>query len=203
MEQTFDTGRPISIRLRSAQGEKLVTVRFPTDAEWMERQRHRKVIIKQLGRGMSETTIQSSEEFDGSLVAKLRTEADGTEIDPFEATYILNELSQADVDDVSQEGSAFRVTIRVPGVMVEHLVAMPTARDVTQYRRGAARVIDLPYNRQRIDVNLTAAAELYARIKQETKGYAASVPIIHQAVVISAVVEALESGLGVADPANF
>ena len=47
----FDATRPIAINLRGPDGVKTVRVRFPSDDEWAERQRRRKVIVKQLGRG--------------------------------------------------------------------------------------------------------------------------------------------------------
>ena len=47
----FDASRPIAINLRTPEGVKTVRVRFPSDDEWIERQRRRKAIIKQLGRG--------------------------------------------------------------------------------------------------------------------------------------------------------
>jgi len=45
---------------------KTVRVRFPSDEEWIERQRRRKAIIKQLGRGMSETTVANGEDVDAA-----------------------------------------------------------------------------------------------------------------------------------------
>lgn len=68
----FDSGRQVEIKLQSAAGTKIVKVRFPTDEEWMERQRRRKIIIKQLGRGVSETVIPNSEDIDAALLVKLR-----------------------------------------------------------------------------------------------------------------------------------
>jgi hypothetical protein len=37
---------------------------------------------------------------------------------------------------------------------VTHLLKMPSAKDVFEYRRGFARVLDLPYNRQELIINL-------------------------------------------------
>ena len=54
----FDAGRQVEVQLRSVEGTKTVKVRFPTDEEWTERQRRRKIVIKQLGRGISETLAQ-------------------------------------------------------------------------------------------------------------------------------------------------
>ena len=43
-------------------GVKTVRVRFPSDDEWITRQRRRKVLVKQLGRGISETTVANGED---------------------------------------------------------------------------------------------------------------------------------------------
>jgi hypothetical protein len=201
--QTFDAGRPIQIKLQSAEGVKTITVRFPTDEEWIERQRRRKIIIKQLGRGMSETIIPDSEDIDADLLSRLRNGDGGAEVDGFEATRILEQLGEAEVDDVLPEAGAFRVLMRVPGAITTHILRVPTAKEIIQYRRAFARVLDLPFNKQQLTVNMGTAAELYKKLSREIGGYAGDVPIIHQAVAVKAAIDALESGLGVAEPANF
>lgn len=109
----FDASRPIAINLRTPNSMKTVRVRFPSDEEWMDRQRRRKVIVKQLGRGISETSIPDFEDADAALLGKIRvSEENASEVDAFEASRIIEQLSQAEVDDVAQEGDAFRVTLR-------------------------------------------------------------------------------------------
>ncbi|HWP84901.1 MAG TPA: hypothetical protein VNN17_06910 [Terriglobia bacterium] len=198
----FDVTRQVEIKLRSADGTKTITVRFPTDEEWIERQRRRKIIIKQLGRGVSETVIPGSEEADAELVAKLRV-GDGPEVDAFEASRILEQLSQADVDDVIPEAGAFRVLVRVPGGITAHVLRMPSAKDIIEYRRAFARILDLPFNKQELTVNLAAAGSLYQKLCKDTQGYAGAIPIVHQAVAVKAAMDALEAGLEEDQPANF
>lgn len=198
----FDTSRQVEIKLQSAEGTKAITVRFPTDEEWVERQRRRKVIIKQLGRGVSETVVPDSQDTDAALLAKIRV-GEGPEVDGFEATRILEQLSQADVDDVIPEAGAFRVLVRVPGGITAHVLRMPSAKDVIEYRRAFARILDLPFNKQELTVNLSAAGDLYKKLCQETEGYAGAVPIIHQAVAVKAAIDALDAGFEVDRPANF
>lgn len=190
----FDAARPIALQLRTPTGLKTVRVRFPNDEEWIERQRKRKVIVKQLGRGVSETTIPNSEDADAALLAKIRVpEENAPEVDAFEASRVIEQLSQAEVDDVVQVGDAFRVTLRVLGGTVTHLLKMPSAKDVFEYRRGFARVLDLPYNRQELIINLAPAGALYKRLAQTAEGYAGEVPIIHQAVAVKAAIDALDA----------
>lgn len=198
----FDASRQVEIKLQSAEGAKTVTVRFPTDEEWIERQRRRKIIIKQLGRGVSETVVPGSEDADAELLAKLRV-GDGPEVDAFEATRILEQLSQADVDDVIPEAGAFRVLVRVPGGITAHILRMPSAKDVIEYRRAFARILDLPFNKQELTVNLSAAGDLYKKLCQGTEGYAGAVPIIHQGVAVKAAIDALDAGFEVDRAANF
>jgi hypothetical protein len=198
MEQTipvFDAARPIALQLRTSAGVKTIRVRFPSDEEWTERQRRRKVIIKQLGRGVSETIIANGEDADGALLAKIRVpEEDAPEVDAFEASRIIEQLSQAEVDDVVQAGDAFRVTLRVLGGTVTHVLKMASAKDVTEYRRGFARVLDLPYNRQELTINLAAAGALYKKLITTAEGYAGDAPVMHQAVAVKAAIDALDAG---------
>jgi len=200
----FDATRPVATQLRTPEGVKTVRVRFPADVEWTERQRRRKVIIKQLGRGISETAVPNSEDVDAALLAKIRVEEqEPVEVDPFEASRIIEQLSQAEVDDVVQAGDSFRVTLRVLGGTVTHLIAMPSAKDGFEYRRGFARGLDLPFNKQELTINLAAAGALFKKLARSAEGYAGEVPIIHQAVAVKAAIDALDAGFQEDRDPNF
>jgi len=189
----FDSQKEIQVQLRSAEGVRTVKVRFPTDEEWTERQRRRKILIKQLGRGVSETTIPNAEDVDAALFRKIRAD-EGDEVDAYEASRVIEQLSLAEVDEVMAEAGAFRVLLRVPGGTTTHVLRMPSAKDVIEYRRSFARILDLPFNRQELTVNLVAAGALYEKLCQTREGYAGAVPIIHQAVAVKAAIDALEAG---------
>jgi hypothetical protein len=200
----FDATKPITMNLRTPEGVKTVRLRFPSDDEWAERQRRRKVIIKQLGRGISETVVPNSEDVDAALLAKIRAEEqDPVEIDPFEASRIIEQLSQAEVDDVVQDGDSFRITLRLLGGTVTHVLAMPSAKDVFEYRRAFARILDLPFNKQELTINLAAAGALYKKLTRAAEGYAGEVPIIHQAVAVKAAIDALDAGFQEERDPNF
>ena len=156
----FDATRPVAIQLRGPDGTKTIRVRFPSDDEWAERQRRRKLIIKNLGRQRSETTVSNSEDVDAALLAKVRTEEE-PEVDAFEAQKVIDQLATCDVDDVEVAGGSFRVVLRVLGGTVAHLLKMPSAKDVANYRRGFARMVDLPFNRQELTINIRPASELW------------------------------------------
>ena len=198
----FDATRPVAIQLRGPDGVKTIRVRFPSDDEWAERQRRRKLIIKNLGRRRSETTVSNSEDVDAALLAKIRSEEE-PEVDAFEAQKVIDQLATCDVDDVGIVGDAFRITLRVLGGTVTHLLKMPSAKDVADYRRGFARIVDLPFNRQELTINVRAAGDLYKKLVEATEGYAGDVPIIHQAEAVKAAIDGLDASFQEDADTNF
>jgi hypothetical protein len=198
----FDATRPVAVQLRGPDGVKTIRVRFPSDDEWVERQRRRKVIVKNLGRGVSETMIPNGEDIDAALLSKVRTEEE-PEVDAFEAQKVIEQLATCDVDDVVFVGDSFRVVLRVLGGAVTHLLKMPSAKDVNTYRRGFARVLDLPYGRQELTINVRAAADLWKKLIDATEGYAGDVPVTHQAVAVKAAIDALDASFQEDHEANF
>jgi hypothetical protein len=181
---------------------KTVRVRFPSDDEWIARQRRRKVLVKQLGRGISETTVANGEDVDAALVAKIRAGED-PDVDAFEAMKVVEQLSLAEVDDVLPDGDSFTVTLRVLGASTVHLLKMPSAKDVFEYRRGFARLLDLPFGRQEVTINIGSAAALYKRLITATEGYVGDVPIIHQAVAVKAAIDAMDTAFAEDHDASF
>jgi len=198
----FDATRVVALRLLGPDGAKTIRVRFPSDDEWAERQRRRKLIIKNLGRRRSETTVSNSEDVDAALLAKIRSEEE-PEVDVFEAQKVIDQLATCDVDDVVIVGDAFRITLRVLGGTVTHLLKMPSAKDVADYRRGFARIVDLPFNRQELTINVRAAGDLYKKLVEATEGYAGEVPIIHQAEAVKAAIDGLDASFQEDADTNF
>ena len=164
----FDATVPVAMKLRTPDGLKTIRVRFPSDQEWVERQRRRKVVIKQLGRGVSETTVPNSEDVDAALLAKIRTEEEPP-VDPFEATRIIEQLGMTDVDDVVPVGGAYRVALRVLGGTTTHLLKVPSAKQAMEYRRGFARILDLPFGKQEMTLYINVAGDLYDRLIEATE----------------------------------
>ena len=202
----FDAGRPIAINLRAPGGVKTVRVRFPSDDEWTARQRRRKVLVKQLGRGISETTVANGEDVDAALLAAIQEkpkDGDAPEIDPFEAMKVIEQLSLAEVDDVVPDGDSFKVTLRVLGATTVHLLKMPSAKDVFEYRRGFARLLDMPFGRQEVTINIASAAALYKKLVTSTEGYVGEAPIIHQAVALKAAIDAMDTAFAEDRDASF
>jgi hypothetical protein len=188
----FNPQQPITLRLISADGDRSVTVSFPTDEQLERRQRGRKLIIKDLGRGMTDTDIRTNEELDLEIMSEIKRE--GVEIDGAEAISILDRLQESEVVDVEREGSCYRIHLRVPGIVTEHLLRIPTQREIMDQRRQAIRVISLPHGRREIRTNLKASAELYASLCTERVGYAegTATPVTHRAAAVNAAISELE-----------
>ena len=198
----FDATRPVAINLRGPDGVKTVRVRFPTDEEWAERQRRRKVIVKQLGRGISETTTPSGEDIDAAMLAKIRTEEE-PQVDAYEAQKVVEQLAICEVDDVVLAGDAYRVSLRVLGATTTVLLKMPSAKDVSEYRHGFARILDMQFSRTQLTINLRAGGDLFKKLVEATEGYAGDVPIIHQAVAVKAAIDALDASFQEDRDASF
>ena len=197
----FDAARPITLKLQTPDGPKAVSVRFPTDEEWTERQRARKIVTRSLGRGMSKSDVPGHEEVDEAFVRKVKT--DGPEIDCYEAMTIVGVLSRCDVTDVEREDGGYRVRMTVPGGETSVLLRMPTAREIYAFRREYVSAVDLPHGKSSTSVNLEAAARLFDALAGESTGYAGPVPIIHKEAALVAMIAEFESGLGVSDDNLF
>ena len=171
---------------------KTVRVRFPSDDEWVGRQRRRKVLVKQLGRGISETTVANGEDVDAALVAKIRAGEDAGDRS-LRGDEGRRAVEPGEVDDVVPDGDSFKVTLRVLGATTVHLLKMPSAKDVFEYRRGFARLLDMPFGRQEVTINIASAAALYKKLVTSTEGYVGEAPIIHQAVAVKAAIDAMDT----------
>ena len=68
---------------------------------------------------------------------------------------------------------------------------------------AAARLLDLPFNKQELTINLAAAGALYKKLVTATEGYAGDVPMIHQAVAVKAAIDALDAGFQEDRDPNF
>ena len=70
-------------------------------------------------------------------------------------------------------------------------------------RRGFARLLDLPFGRQEVSINIASAAALYKKLVASTEGYVGEVPIIHQAVAVKAAIDAMDASMAEDRDASF
>lgn len=198
----FNTADQIATSIRRADGEKPILLRWPTDEEWIERQRGWCLNITRLGRGVSENTVDS-EKADGALYQRIRL-GDSPDLSPLEATKLVQTLTDCNIMNVTVGTDDALVEMRVlNGGQVTHRLKIPTTADVMQFRRSSMRALDLPHGRQQMRLNLQPGLELYNRCAVETTGYANGVPVIHKDAAIRAVIDACESPGGTDGDVDF
>lgn len=201
----FDVNQEIDIKLVTGEGDKAIKMRFPSDEQMERRQRGRKIFIKDLGRGATEADGVPNHDLDAQIVAELKI--DGDDLDPYESTYALDTLTEADATDAQREGSAFRIFMKVPGAQTEHVLSIPTQKQLMEYRRLKNRVISLPFGRKELRLNLNIPGDLYKELCSERKGYVekSSIPLSHRICAVEALVQAYDREVRneQEDPANF
>lgn len=187
----FDCSQPIAVKL-PPDGARIVRLRFPTDDETADRQRKRKAIVKNLGRGRSETMIPAGEEGDLAFLALLRTDDGTPDVDAAEAEYVVQQILQCEVIDVTPQPEGYRVALAVLGVDTAAILKGPYLGDVRDFRKSYARPMDMQYGTREITINLRAAGELFRKLFISSENYAGDVPLAHQAAMVLAVIEAGE-----------
>lgn len=195
VRRVFNRAAEFVVKILSG-GEKSCVVRFPTDAEWIERAGKLKTVSRLLGRGKSRNETLNSRQLSADLFARIRKDTDGAPFDAVEAAQVIGRLETASIQAVTREGDSFRLRMRVPGAVVEHLVGMPRLADLDAYT-DASTTITNERRAQEIRVNLEPAARLYDKYVQGTSGYAGegpgSVPVVHKEVVCMEIVAQLHA----------
>ena len=195
IKPVFDASQPIKIKVRTPD-IKIMTVRFPSDDEWIERQSKRQIITRSLGDRSSETTVSDTEEIDGELLKRIRLGDDGIEVDNYEASSVFDRLQRAEVVEVIRDPGQFKISLRVlGGILTYHALRMPTAREEFKYRKSITQSIDAG-SRNKTTINLAAAADTYKTLLVTNACYSCPVPIVHQAVIVPKVMEETKILLG-------
>ena len=187
----FDTNQGFAVPIRREAGLTKVLVRWPTDEEWIERSKGWRITMHRLGRGITETKVES-EQADLRLYLKIREE-DSPELNADEAKVVVDTISRCDINDVQldQDEAEVEMTL-VNGLKVTHTLRIPTSAEVTQFKRASARVMDLPHNVQQIRTNLQAGASLWDKCHVAHGNYTNGVPITHRDAAVRAVIDACE-----------
>lgn len=198
----FDTKAIIEFEIPTPEGPKLAKLRFPTDEEWADRSRRKRVMQRNLGRGQTQIEPIDYSSVDAELFAAIRQEG-SADLDAYEAQMMLERISYAEVIDLEHQGGQYRVTLATAAGDATHVVRVPSAKEIMEYRRTFARVVDKPYGRQEIVINLPAAGACYNALAVSTEGYKSTVPLPHKSAVVRAAIDAVESASGDNGPVNF
>ena len=202
----FDSSAEIEIhaRLVSTGGaETGVSLRWPTDEEWISRNRSHKILIRRPGRGVSETIPSEPNEADVKLYTAIAING-APAMTPAEAMRVLDTISLSDVTNVSIVGTEATVEMNTLGGKVTHKLKVPSADQVLSMRRAAYRILDLPYSVQEIRTSPEPAARLYDECGGQSGDYQGAIPVIHKDQVMRSVIEYIDRELGPkSDDANF
>jgi hypothetical protein len=197
----FDSTAEYVFPARSGKTKIDVTMRWPTDEEWAERHRNRKIEIRNLGRGMSETDIDSvAADLKLYQTAKLNG---APELTGPEASLVIRSMERCEVTEVVLDGEEATVQLQVAGGSVTHRVQLPTADQTIKMQRAASRLFSAPHNRSQMRMYLEPTARLYDECKGRSEDYTAAIPALHKDAAIRAVVEQINVEMSASDDEKF
>jgi hypothetical protein len=194
----FDTASEIhfNVRLQSTQGQPQdVGVRWPTDEEWASYLRTKKFMVRQMGRGVTETVVPAPGEGDLALYQKISLNG-APEMTAAEAARVIDAISICQVVSVTLDGVEAEVELRILTGLVRHRLRIPNADQVSNYRRSAVRRLDLPHNQTHAMFNQAVAAKIYDECGGHSDDYPSGVPMPHKHEAARAVIEEIELEYG-------
>jgi hypothetical protein len=196
----FDSTTEIELSMDN--GQRKVVVRWPTDAEWVDRVRLRKFTIRRLGRGVSENVPPEPIESDVKLYQAIALNG-APPVTPAEAGFLLDQISQASVTGVRVEGEEAIVDLQILTGEAVHRMQLPKMDRVQQFRRSAFRLFDLPYGQQQFQINVDAGGRLYDDCHGSSVDYVGPVPVVHKDAVARSVIDFIEREMGPRPHENF
>lgn len=189
----FDTTREYKFKIPSPNGIVEALVKFPTDEQWLEYHRSRRVIEKSLGRNQSEVTIVGGEQAAARLFSAVANGSAG-KLDSNQVEMVIDRMASVKVDGVEDEGGSYRVALRFFFSSATHVLKMPTAKQMKE-AEAATRVIGGKFGATEIRVNLETFAALYGEMATSSDGYSGPVPILHKHAAVQAVLSELRDAL--------
>jgi hypothetical protein len=185
----FNTSTTITIGLRTASGKTDIEVRWPSDEEWAAHRKRRKILQRQLGRGATETDVDTS---DGDQKLYEAIKLNGSPpLSVAEAGKIVETIGYCEVLDVRLHAEDAEVDLQTLMGPTRHTVRIPTMDQIRTLQRSS-HIVTLPYNLQEIRTNLESPAWLWNECRGSAEGYEGPVPAVHKDVAIRAVISAME-----------
>jgi hypothetical protein len=189
-QRVFDSAQAIEITVFRADGDKKVTVKHLNDGQIERRNRATKILVRRVRGGATEHEVLRNREVDLAIFEEIKVSGD--ELEAFEASYVLERLIDTELIDAVREGGCYRVSMDAVGCMTEHLLNIPTQKQVANYRDHSRKAV----HRQRLmelKVYLEIGRTLYDALLVEKTGYAKGslVPISHKNRVVDALMDTL------------
>lgn len=191
----FDLKASIVVPLPGPEGHK-IEVSYPSDQQWIEWRRKKKVTQKDLGRRSFQIESAQPSTMDLQLInSVMQDKENAPKIDEAEAYYILQRLMACECNsNPEREGSSYVIKLKVMGkLMTEHKLAIPTVKQMMDYERMRSSVTFGQYGQQEIRINFQAASDLYDALKVSTVGYKGDVPVPHKAEAVNVFLQELRA----------
>jgi hypothetical protein len=171
-----------------------VTVRYPTDAEWIGRSKQVSLRNKKLSRTETEVIVEGAEKADAALFDAIRID-NGDPLQDGEATFILRHLEEASiVGDPEPDGaSQWAIELDTPQGNTSFVLRTPSAREYLDYKPSS--IVEVSGGTA-FRTNLKNIGDIYKRLVVNVAGYAAAVPIPHQEPVVKALMERVGRSTG-------
>lgn len=194
----FDLFGIFTVRL-IAEIDKIVTVRYPTDDEWVKRVRAMKTLRKSLGRKRAEFTPSSTGAFDAELFKKIRSD-NSMDLDEFESTNVIDRLDRTEVISTVREGRTYVSSFKTfGGSIVSHSLQIPSEKFVRKYYDQSGKTIFEARNSE-IRSFLEPSGPFYDERFEAATGYVVPegkqllecIPINHKSVIISEMLMAIQ-----------
>jgi hypothetical protein len=193
----FKRSRTYDFSIPTADGRKVVVVRFPTDEEWCLRARRLTAVRRSLGRDVTQMEFKDEYPLSKELVQKiLEGDSRGIDIDEWTAHRIVSELIQCEIAPENKEVSnVYHIDMRVFGeIAVTHRLRTPTQRQILEYQRATLNSIGRR-NAMEYKTPLEPSGELWDKLSDGVEGYdnLGSVSILHKDVAVKEVIEQINA----------
>lgn len=174
----------IDLHLLSGQ---VLEARFPTDEEWIRRNRIRRLIQRTV-KGETSHEVEQSEAADLELFRAITGDESFNDVD--EAVLVVEKLAAVEVAAIERAGEDYMLELETFLGARELRLRRPTAAHVRRFR-GFVTPVDLSHGRTWLKTDLTLAAQIF----DELAGGATPVPILVKVSAVSAVIAEVQRPL--------
>jgi hypothetical protein len=193
----FDRSQEIELHVRPASAGLVLTpvvVRYPTDDEWAKLLSARRIKVRHMSRGITETLAPPPCEADSRLYEAIAING-APKMTMAEAKQAIDALNVSQITDVRIEGTEAEVDMYILSGEVHHRMKVPTADQAEELERSGYRSYTLPYSQNEIRLNVGVGARLYDECGGKSDGYQGSVPAPHKDAAFRAVKDFIDRQL--------
>lgn len=179
----FNVKVPFHIPIFSGR-KKMFRLRWPSDAEWIERSKKLRVRRPLQGDGEAES---NEHEVNAELLGKLLLEGEQPEFDGAEASAVIGRLLAVRGASVELDVDRARVEMVVVDQRLVHHLLLPTRAQQEDVRKRAVSVSRAGRRAEDLRMPIEPSAALYDSLFLRVEGYegaetagAAAVPVVHK-----------------------